>query len=53
MARNAFCMGSMNKMSPNVPGNIHPNRFYLEKTNYKKIRWPFIIRIIHLKFVMA
>jgi hypothetical protein len=22
---------SMNEMSPNMPRNIHPNRFYLEK----------------------
>jgi hypothetical protein len=36
----------MNKMRPNMPRNIHPNRFYLEKKNCEEIIWPFIIRLI-------
>jgi hypothetical protein len=44
---------SMNKMSPNMPRNINLKIFYLEKKNYREIRWPFIVPITHVKIVMA
>jgi hypothetical protein len=44
---NLYC--STNKMSPNMPINIFPNRFYLKKRNYEEIRWPFIIKLSHVE----